>query len=316
MVDFRYLQTGLWGLANAHQAGTMAGHLGAAVVTGYFIGEVLPELPDAVYRGVERELDRIVAGEEAIWFDAEKAGITPQALFKEFPQAPAAPESIQRIADALVANGGALKQSGHNTIFASIALRALLDHHDLATEAMTAGIARLIAAFDQVGPGRGYYGKPTGWLAGGQVAMDETTEFPRYGSVMEMVETTINELTDSAAIRKQGFGGLWHIINHAAAIVELDRYGFSDAVANALSAHHQHMRLWRTLPDVSDELGAVVAAEHDPLSVAYWEGPLKRDGARLTHRIKTLFGFHTLLRLIDDAEARAAAQNAFRFLMD
>lgn len=28
MIDFQYLHTGVYGLANAHKAGTMAGHLG------------------------------------------------------------------------------------------------------------------------------------------------------------------------------------------------------------------------------------------------------------------------------------------------
>jgi hypothetical protein len=63
MIDFRYLQTGIYGLANAHRAGTMAGHLGAAVVTGYFIGEDQGGLPDEVYRGIEGELKRVIAGE-------------------------------------------------------------------------------------------------------------------------------------------------------------------------------------------------------------------------------------------------------------
>ena len=34
MVDFKYLQKGIAGLANAHPLGTMSGHLGAAVAAG------------------------------------------------------------------------------------------------------------------------------------------------------------------------------------------------------------------------------------------------------------------------------------------
>lgn len=40
MIEFEYLCKGICGLANAHKADTMAGHLGAAVVAGYLFGEV------------------------------------------------------------------------------------------------------------------------------------------------------------------------------------------------------------------------------------------------------------------------------------
>ena len=36
-------------MARAHNANAMAGHLGAAVVAGYFVGEELPELDERVY---------------------------------------------------------------------------------------------------------------------------------------------------------------------------------------------------------------------------------------------------------------------------
>src|SRR5690606_36425703 len=128
MVDQKYLQHGLWGLANSYVAGTMAGHLGAAVITGYFLGEKQPELPDAVFRGVEGELERIIAGEEDIWFDREKAGVTPSELFRPLPVEPADHSSIRSIAQALAISLDTLHESGHNVIFASIALRALHDH--------------------------------------------------------------------------------------------------------------------------------------------------------------------------------------------
>jgi hypothetical protein len=184
MIDFAYLYQGICGLAHAHRAGTMAGHLGAAVTAGYFVGEDQGELPDAVFRGIEGELDRV-----------------------------------------------------------------------------------------------------------------------------------IDELITTAAVRKQGFGGLWHVINHAAAITELDRYGYKRVAQEALPAHHHHIRLWRSLPDVETELGAVVKSEHDPREPRYWEGMLKRDEARLTHRVKTIYGFNCLKRWIDDEAVVHKADDAFRYLM-
>jgi hypothetical protein len=315
MIDFDYLYKGICGLANSHKAGTMAGHLGAAVAAGYFFGEDQSDLPKEIYKGVEGELERVIRGEEAIWFNAKKAGVTPTELFKPFPKEESKEDSIKSIAVALQRNVGKTRQSGHNIIFASIAIRALQDHSDYATPQIVAGVRKLVEGFNNVHAGRGYYGKETGWLGGNQVKLKPDDKFPAYKNVPQMVNVTIGELIATAAIKKQGFGGLWHIINHAAAIVELDRFGYKEVAMQALPAHHHHIRLWRSLPDVESELGAVVKSEHDPREPVYWEGMLKRDEARLTHRIKTLYGFYTIRRFIEDEATMKKAEDAFLYLM-
>lgn len=293
----------------------MAGHLGAAVVAGYFFGEDQSDLADGVFQGVESELDRVIAGEEAIWFNAKKAGVTPTELFETFPRAKPNPDSIKSIVVALQKNIGTLKQSGHNIIFATIALRALHDHEDYATPQIVTGIRKLIEGFNKAPPGRGYYGKEKGWLTGHQVKLADENNFPKYKSIQQMVDVAIGELIATASNKKQGFGGLWHIINHAAAITELGRFGYTEVAKQGLPAHHQHIRLWRSLPDVEGELRVVVKSENDPRESVYWEGMLKRDQARLTHRIKTLYGFYTLSRFIEDETTRKKAEDAFLYLM-
>lgn len=315
MIDFNFLYQGICGLANAHQAGTMAGHLGAAVAAGYFIGEDHDQLPIGVLRGIEAELQRIISGEEAIWFNAKQAGVTPTGLFKPFSEATANEDSIRTLVLALQKNIGKMRQSGHNVIFASIALRALHDHPEYATPEVVSGICKLTKGFNNAHPGKGYYGKQKGWIYGHNVKLDSDSDFPKHESIQQMVDTTIDELIASAHIRKQGFGGLWHIINHTAAITDLQRYGYKHVAKQALPAHHLHLRLWRSLPDLQHELGAVVKASHDPLLAVYWEGMLKRDEARLTHRIKTLYGYHTLRRFIKDRDTRQKADDAFLYLM-
>lgn len=315
MIDFDFLDQGVRGLANAHKAGTMAGHLGAAVAAGYFFGEDQSDLPQAVFVGIQGELERIIRGEEAIWFDAKKAGIAPSELFERLPKEEPDANAIGSIVAALQNNVGETRQSGHNVIFASIAVRALRDHAGYAAPSAIAGIRKLIAGFDKAHAGRGYYGKEKGWLNGNQVKLAADNNFPKYESLRQMVDVTIGELIATAAIKKQGFGGLWHIINHAAAIAELDRFGYNGLARKALPAHHQHIRLWRSLPDVESELGAVLKAEHDPRDPVYWEGMLKRDEARLTHRIKTLYGFYTLRRFIEDKDVRKKAEESFLYLM-
>ena len=316
MIEFDYLYKGICGLAHSHQAGEMAGHLGAAVTAGYFFGEDQNELPDEVFVGITGELKRIIAGEEGFWFNAKKADITPTGLFKAFPQEAPQPEAIKSIAVALEKNVGQTRQSGHNIIFASIGIRALHDHNDYATPQIIDGIRKLTAGFNNAHPGRGYYGKQKGWLNGNQVKLADDNQFPMYGSIQEMVDVTIAELISSAAIKKQGFGGLWHIINHAAAITELNRFGYEKVAQLALPAHHQHIRLWRSLPNVENELGAQVKSAHDPREPIYWEGMLKRDEARLTHRIKTLYGYYTIRRFIENDATKKNSDEAFLFLMD
>lgn len=315
MIDFQYLQTGINGLANSYKAGTMAGHLGAAVAAGYFFGEDQSDLPPEVFRGIEGEIKRVIAGEESFWWNAKQAGVTSADLFRPLAKEEPKPNTIKAIADALQKNVGETRQSGHNIIFASIAIRALRDHPDFATPQAVTGICKLTEGFNTAHAGRGYYGKEKGWLNGNQVQLAADEKFQPYESIPQMVEVTIEELITTAAIKKQGFGGLWHIINHAAAITELERFGFKELAKQALPAHHQHIRLRRSLPDVEGELGAVPKAEHDPRNPAYWKGMLKRDEARLTHRIKTLYGYFILKRFIENDAQRKKADDAFLYLM-
>jgi len=316
MVNFHYLYKGLCGMANAPRASSMAGHLGAAVTAGYFFGEDHPDLPVEVSAAVERDLNRIAGGEESIWFDPKKAGISAEDLFKPLPEEVANPLLIDKIATALDANIGATRQSGHNVIFASIAIRALKGHADFATPAMIDGIVKLIRAFDSQHAGRGYYGKEKGWIIGNKAPLSPEADTPAYASLLEMVDTTIGELIASAGIHSQGFGGLFHLINHAAALIELDRLGYIEIALKGMPAHRQHLRLLRARPDLEEELGKLERTDDDPFQAAYWKRTKSKQwGAWLTHRIKTLYGFHTLLQHVENPERRKKAIEAFGYLL-
>jgi len=315
MIEFEYLYQGICGLANAHRAGVLSGHLGAAVVAGYFFGEDHSELPEGVYQGVEGELDRIIQGEEAIWFNARKAGMTPSDLFKKFPQEEPQENLVKSIAQSLNKNVSKTRQSGHNVIFATLAMRALVDHPEYATPKIVAGIQKLIAGFDNAHAGRAYFGKEKGWLPEKKISFKNAEPLPKYQNLTQMADTMISTLISESTVRRQGFGGLWHLINHAAGIIELDNLGFHDLAKKALPAHHHHLQLWLFLPDLASELGPVVKSEHHPFESVYWQGMLKRDEARLTHRIKTLYGFYTLLKFLDDQSKQKQAEEAFLYLM-
>ena len=316
MVDFEYLYRGLCGMAHAPQASSMAGHLGAAVVAGYFFGEDHPDLEDGVFKAVERDLNRITGGEESIWFDPKKAGITAAELFKPYPKEKSQEALIDSIAEALEVNIGKARQSGHNVIFASIAIRALKSHEQYAAPPLVAGIKKLIQMFNDQHPGRGYYGKERGWLIGNKAPLADAKETPEYQSLDDMAETVIDQMILTASQHRRGFGGLFHLINHAAALTELDSHGYTKLAQKGLSAHRQHLRLYRALPNLEDELGNLEASELDPFEPEYWKKTeSKQWGAWLTHRIKTLYGFHTLLQFIENEEKRVKAFKQFRYLM-
>ena len=316
MVDFEYLYSGLCGMANAPRANSMAGHLGAAVIAGYFFGQDHPDLDPGVFTAIERDLNRITGGEESTWFDPKKAGITAKELFKPFPKETARTELIDKIARALAGNIAEIRQSGHNVIFASIAIRALREHPQFASPRLVTGLETLIAAFDNQHAGRGYYGTQRGWLKGNQAPLSDPAETPAYGSLGEMAETVVDQLIATASERRSGFGGFFHLINHAAALTELDRYGYEDLAQGGLVAHWHHLRLYRALPNLEAELGKLETTPDDPLTPDYWKRTeSKQWGAWLTHRVKTLYGFHTLLRFIEDEKKRAKAVKRFGYLM-
>ena len=157
---------------------------------------------------------------------------------------------IPTVAAALSKNIEQTRESGHNIIFAALAIRALRDHPMYATPALVAGMRKLIEGFHTAHPGRGYYGRERGWLYGQNVSLPEDDRFPPYRDESQMVRVVIDELIGSANVRRQGFGGLWHIFNHAAALTELSRFGLPPA-----PVQNQNDDTSRTAAGLSD-LGA------------------------------------------------------------
>lgn len=318
MIDYAYLQKGLAALAQAHTVGSMSGHLGAAVLAGYFVGEDHADLDDPVHDGLRHELDRIIEGEETIWYNLKKSKLSIQEMFLATPGEHSAERTIPEIAEALTSSIGSLKQSGHNVIFGSLALRALHDHPEMASPQTIDGIVRLMHQFDHAAAGRGYYGKERGWITGNKVKLPDLEEYPHHPSLDAMVERVLDLLIHNASKRRQGFGGLFHIINHAAALSELAQLGYTQLAVSGLNAHHHHIRLYLSLPVLDEELGTLKKASVDPFQSSYWQGDYAQSiqwSGWLTHRIKTIHGFHHLLNTVQDDAKRQDAADAFLYLM-
>ena len=318
-LDDSYLLKGLNALARAHRMSAMAGHLGATVVAGYFIGKQRPDLDPEVYKGIESDLERIMGGESVFGVKMTKnSKLADSDLFEAFPKEKPNESLIDGIAEALEKNIDTPRESGHNVIFASIAIHALKQHPDFATPSIIDGIRKLIGLFDNAHPGSGYYGKAKGRIKGNNINLDEEDHgVPRYTDVNGMVAAVLDEIINQdPKIHRQGFGGLIHVNNHAAAITDLARYGYPELMPAAIASHHRHLRLWRNLPNVADEFGPEPFSEFSPFTSAYWtSGKVPYDRALVTHRVKTMFGFDELAEAIDDERKEKQAYDKLRYMM-
>lgn len=317
MIAYHYLERGIVGLGRANLAGSMSGHLGSSLLAGYFLGEMKPDLDPAVSFAIERDLERILSGEEAVWFDPAKTGVTVDGLFAvEEDTSQAGKGAAEQLAAALEPNLGRLRQSGHNVIFASLAMRALVGHPDLATVSRVDGATKLLSAFDTQGPGRGYLGKDRGWVSPKTTAEEDGLELPAYQDLEAMAVATFDLVIETAGERRRGYGDHFHLIDHAAALIDLADCGFPDLARKGIAAHREHFARLRGLPILEDELGKLVKAEIDPFSPDYWT---RRESVQweawLTHRIKCLYGFVVVSRLVEDDKKREAARDALRYLM-
>lgn len=318
MISFEYLSKGLNALARTHHMTSMSGHLGAAVVAGYFVGEQRPDLDPAVYRGIEADLDRIMRGESLFGKKmAKRSKLADAELFEPFPKQKADKTLIDGIAEALQKNITKPRQSGHNVIFASLTIRALKEHPEFATPAVVDGIRKLLAMFDGQHPGSGYYGKERGRITGNKITLPKSDGTPAYADLEGMAIAVLDEvIKQDPKIRRQGYGGLVHIVNHAAAIADLWHYGYKEIVPRAIESHREHLRLWRNLPNVANETGPVKVSKFTPHGAAYWtSGNVPYDRALLTHRVKTMFGFDELSGATDDDAKVKQAYDKLRYLM-
>nr|WP_201723911.1 hypothetical protein [Rhodopirellula sp. SM50] len=317
-LDDSYLQMGLNALARAHHMSSMAGHLGASLIAGYYIGEQRPDLDPEVYKGIESDLQRVIRGESVFGKSMSKnSKLADAELFEPFPKQKPDETLIDGIAEGLEKSIAQPRQSGHNVIFASLAIRALKEHPQYATPAVVDGILKLMALFTNATPGSGYYGKQKGRIHGHKITLPDDDAAPAYDDIEGMVTAVLDEaINQTPEIHRSGYGGLVHVINHAAAITDLAEHGYADLASQAVRSHRHHLRLWRNLPNVADEKGPLQVSPFTPHKAAYWtSGNIPYDRALLTHRVKTMFGFDELAATVDEEAKELAAYDKLRYLM-
>ncbi|MFK7738110.1 MAG: hypothetical protein AB8B50_18935 [Pirellulaceae bacterium] len=317
-LDSAYLEKGLNALARAHHMSSMAGHLGASLIAGYYVGLQRPNLDPEVHKGIQGDLERVIRGESVFGKKMSRnAKLVDAELFEPFAKQAADETLIDGIAEGLEKSVDKPRQSGHNVIFASFAIRALKEHPQYATPAVVDGIIKLMSLFESQTPGSGYYGKKKGRIYGNNIVLPDNEAAPEYEDIEGMVTAVFDEAIDlNPKIHRSGYGGLVHIINHAAAITDLADVGYVELASRAVQSHRQHLRLWRNLPDVANERGPLQVSSLTPHSAAYWtSGNVPYDRALLTHRVKTMFGFDEIAAAVDQDAKEKAAYDKLRCVM-
>ena len=177
------------------------------------------------------------------------------------------PKGIEDMVLALSRHGQQLKQSGHNTIFAALALRALKDHPELATQKIVHGLKRLMQQFDQAPPGKGYFGKAQGWL----------TKSNHVGCVAEKnpfisMDQAIQEVMELCERGHPTSTGFWRLVSshqpYSCPAVTAP-HGMGKPMPIGLKTL-QHLEYYLALPDLTDELGSLQRASVDPRQWSGW----------------------------------------------
>ncbi len=300
------LLKGLTGLSQAIHWNRMSGHPPAAVIAAYFFCQE-NELEPGVQREVQWLVDRLVSGSASIWHEIDGQPVTNEALFNHQITGYPDEKLIPMVANALEASLDACRDSGHNTIFASLALKALHAAPEYALPPLIDGILRLLKDFEGRGPGLAHVPGHDQLIDPRELPVPEDLDLPDYTSTADMIAAVCYHVRPRH-FTTRGLGGPIHVINHAVALLDLDALGYSALVRQGLVAHHQHLKLWLSLPPFSEGLNTYrVPALHDPRSKAYWDASITlRDQGGIEHRLKFLYGAYRLAAHIQDEDDRRA----------
>jgi len=305
------LLKGLTGLSQAINWNRMSGHPPAAVLAAHFFCQE-NGLEPGVQKEVQALVDRLVSGSASIWHTVDGQPVTNEALFSHPISGSPDEKRIPEVANALEASLAACRDSGHNTIFASLALKALHAAPEYALPPLIDGILRLLKDFEGRGPGFAHLPGQDQLVDPRELPVPEDLDLPEYTSTADMIAAVCCHVSPRRfAIR--GLGGPIHVINHAVALLDLEASGYAALARQGLNAHHQHLKMWLSLPPFPEyENAYLVPTLHDPRSKAYWdEGITLRDQGGIEHRLKFLYGaYRFAARIEDESDRRVFLANA------
>ncbi len=296
---------GLTGLSQAINRNRMSGHPPAAVIAAAFFCQENQVAP-AVQNEIQQVVDLLVSGSDSIWYKLDGQPVTNEALFQKHFRGTPDETRIPLVAKALEGSLAACRDSGHNTIFASLALKALHAAPEFALPPIIDGIVKLLKDFEGRGPGNAHVPGQDRLVDPREFPAPEGLDLPEYTSTRDMI-AAVCQLVTVQNFSRRGVGGPIHVIDHAAALLDLESLGYTQLVRQGLGAHHEHLKLWLSLPAFPEsENNYRIPNPHDPRSNNYWQaGITPRDQGGLEHRLKILYGaFRLAADLQDETDRR------------
>jgi len=276
MQNERLILLGLNALARAHEMDYFVdGHRGAGTVAAYLLCQ-------------NNNLDKRACSRIEEMVDINWAS-TP--LCAPFPDTPSQPERISEIGDALVEGSEALRQVGHNAIFAMLAIKAFRMMPEAATPERIDGVCAMIRDF-------------TPWR---DIDPDPDVDPPPFEDTAAASEFVLRE-TSNAIDRFVGFGQGFagHMLTFGQALVELAAMGDVSWAESCRCAFRKYVTVTRIGPE-PDGKRFQDHAQSDlrPVDTAYWEE--RGDTAvGIGHAFKYAYSCYELLRYADNPDLAEA----------
>lgn len=287
-----WLQTGLHALVRAgEQEAWFFGHIGAAYISGAaLVGEFGPSPLPAPARA------RLAARLPSL-SDPFPEWVRP---LDEPVSRPADPGPVvEQLADRIAT----LRMSGHPTIYAVAALRAMHARPELTTERVVAGVLRLCEAARGDDRER-YLGVDDSYV------VDEHDREHASRGADAALDTALEacaQLTPDRDVEGRRyflFGEKIHVLTHLHALRVLESLGHAELARRGLIAQASQVRLCRFPDEAQRSLPA--PASVGPTDAAFWEV----DGVDVLHKLKLA---EAVLALGPAFDARAPGLAAPRF---
>ncbi len=303
MISEKYLAIGLTGLGRIHKSNWDA-HFPAAVLAGFYYS-VNNRLPVETEREIEKQLDLLIA--------------TKTDLFEPYDSNTVISDSVSPIVEALEESIDKFSELGHNTIFASYAIKALKDASPFRSEKAVLDIASVIRQFN--------YGPACYWLKLSRghdprkFSIKERTIFTDNLSEKLIAKIIVKELPKFKYIYTQmgSKSHVGHLLTQSQSLIELKRLGLKD-IANR-GSHSLECR-FILLKDCQEHIASersfyklATRSSYLPNEPEYWHEDFTQGYWDEGHDFKYTFSFFELINYLDDNTAIEKATEKFRYLV-
>lgn len=283
------LRLGVAGICGVDTAEFNAKHWGAAVVAAGLLAAD-PDMGEAA-PAIIAQAERLMAA-KAAWLPPPHS------------RASSASGDTTEVVMVLRSTASSLNLLGHDTIFASVALRAMTLQPELASRANIEGLVAMIEFASSRGPG----GPFPGWDDPGQVRVDEDDAIPEIDSVAQLAASAIEAFAAVGVVHEgRDQGVVQHMVTHAHALVDLDGMGHGDVFAVGVEAHRRYRKLLTKRPLHGDDALPL----HAPIpvfeSAEYWRQDLRGSSDWIFgHVFKVALAWRGLEPLLADDIREAA----------